>query len=120
MPKRILIVEDMDNLKKIISLKLTQAGFDVTEVSNGHMAIDILDQQKFDLIITDIVMPHKNGLEFLGELKQKNDQTKVIVLSNVSRMEERNEVKNLGVNIYLVKIETTLEILLNKVQELLG
>lgn len=119
MSKQILLVEDSENLQKVIKMKLVSAGFVVTEVNNGNTALSVLEQQGFDLIITDIVMPHKNGLEFLQVLRQKNNQTPVVVLSNVSRKEELDELKNLGVNTYLVKMETSLESMVKEARQLL-
>ena len=65
-------------------------------------------------------MPEKNGLEFLYELKAKQNTIPVIVLSNVSSTKEQNEVRSLGVNVYLVKVETSLKTLIEKVEEVLG
>ena len=120
MAKHILLVEDNLSLQKAIKIKLESGGFAVAIALNGEEALQSISNKNFDLIITDMVMPVKNGPEFLRALKKINIKIPIIVLSNVSRVEERKVTKELGVVVYFVKVETKLEELLGVVRDLIA
>lgn len=67
---RILLVEDIDDIRENTSELLELNDFEVIEANNGKAALDTLSREEFDLIISDIVMPDMNGLEFLDEIRK--------------------------------------------------
>lgn len=119
-PKKILVVEDTQNLQNALKIVLSKAGFEVDTALNGEEGLALVDSKKYDLIITDMVMPKKNGLMFMKDLSDRKNLVPVIVISNVSRGGEQREAKELGAVAYFVKVETQLETLLEYVKMLLA
>lgn len=74
---KVLIVEDDENDRRLLSLNMKYHGWDVLEASNGYEAIEIAYQDRPDLIVSDILMPKMDGFELLWSLKQ-NEKTKNI------------------------------------------
>ena len=69
--KKIMIVEDDSFVMDIYQTKLTQAGFDVIEATNGMEAIKILEKANPNLILLDILMPYMDGMEVLEKIKKE-------------------------------------------------
>ena len=80
MSARILIVEDEEKLARFIELELVHEGYEVKKSGNGREALDIAQDEDFDLILLDIMLPGLNGLEVLRRL-QKVKQVPVILLT---------------------------------------
>ncbi len=106
--QKILIVEDEKPLAKALSLKLTKSGFEVVEVHDGQEALDQINTTKFDLILTDLVMPKVDGFHFLVEYKNLGLNTPIIVLSNLGQNEDIKKAKELGAFDFLIKASTPL------------
>jgi CheY-like chemotaxis protein len=115
-PFSILIAEDEVPLAQAMNTILQQAGYTTTVVSNGNQVLDILQKQTFDLIILDILMPQKNGLEVLEEIVRRNIDIPVVIASNLSREDEITEAKRLGAVEYFIKSETALHSLIEIVE----
>lgn len=67
--KRILVIDDDDLVRKSVQSLLCKAGYNVTSASDAFKAIDEIKQQDFDLIVSDIRMPGKNGVECIREIR---------------------------------------------------
>jgi DNA-binding response OmpR family regulator len=80
MPK-ILLVEDDDQLRGMLKLLLTSAGYEVSEATNGKRVCDMHQQQRFDLVITDLVMPDIDGLAVIMELRRIDRDVRIIAMS---------------------------------------
>lgn len=106
--KKILIVEDDKPLSHALMLKLGHEGFNVEAAYDGEEALEKLNTQKYDLVILDLVMPRIDGFGVLAQLKARGDATHIIVLSNLSQLEDMNKAKELGATEYLIKSETSL------------
>jgi DNA-binding response OmpR family regulator len=78
---RILLIEDDDSVRTILLLTLTHYGHTVIEASNGREGLDLFRQGNVDLVITDIVMPEKEGFEVLMKLRRKHPSMKIIAMS---------------------------------------
>ena len=77
MGKKVLIIDDSNTMRKIISRSLRQAGLEfetILEAGDGQIALDVLTQEKPDIILSDINMPNMNGIEFL---KKKADDESI-------------------------------------------
>lgn len=114
--KKILIIEDDKPLAQAMRLKLAHEGFEVTEVNDGSEGLRLLSEEKYDLVLLDLVMPKLNGFDVLEQLKKKNDPTKVIVISNLRQEEDLKKARELGADRYLLKLETSLLQLVNIVK----
>ena len=77
----VLVVEDDLQVGKLFRDTLSRIGHHSVVVSNGYVATRIFSQQSFDLVITDIFMPEKDGLEVIREIKAANPAIKVIAIS---------------------------------------
>jgi DNA-binding response OmpR family regulator len=82
---RILLVDDDDQLRTMLCEVLTRAGYEVQEASNGKLAIELYRTNPTDLVITDLVMPEKEGLEMIVELKRLSSEVKIIAMSGGGR-----------------------------------
>jgi len=103
--KRVLIVDDEEVIRKYLNLQLNKWGFDVIEAEDGVQASLKLENEDFDLIISDILMPNKDGWELLKELKM-NPKTKdipVILLTAKNKADDMFKGYELGATYYLPK-----------------
>lgn len=81
----ILLVEDDEGVRDILHKTLVAAGHDVEDAENGAVALAAYRRQPRDLVITDLVMPEKNGLETIMELRRLNPAVKIIAISGGGR-----------------------------------
>lgn len=100
---KILIIEDDFDLANMLKSVLEHADFDVETVSNGKLALDYLDRQYVDLIITDIMMPEMDGYEFADALRQIGDEVPILVISAKDDYEAKKLGFRIGVDDYMVK-----------------
>lgn len=82
----ILLVDDDPLVLEALSIALTEAEHQVTTARNGHFAIQLADANSFDLVITDIIMPDKEGLETIAHLKRHYPDLKIIAISGGARV----------------------------------
>ena len=109
--KKILYIDADDIIGAMYARKLKVAGYDVSWVKNGNEGLISARENHFDLIILDIYIPERHGLDILQSLSnQKQDLlqgTKVIILTNIEQTDEsRNIIKKVA-DAYLIKAETT-------------
>ncbi len=81
MTGRILVVDDEKVIRNILRGKLETCGYEVVEAGDGERAAQILDEGAFDVVITDIVMPERDGLETLLHVRKTQPDAKVIVIT---------------------------------------
>jgi len=98
----ILVVDDDDGIRTLVKKYLNENNFLVTTTQNAESASEKVKIIKFDLIILDIMMPGKNGLEFIQDHKQKLD-TPIILLTAKGETTERVEGLEIGADDYLSK-----------------
>jgi two-component system phosphate regulon response regulator OmpR len=97
----ILVVDDDDRLRSLLSKYLSEQGFLVTAAANAAEARGKLSAFIFDLLILDVMMPGETGLEFLASLK--NNHTPTLMLSAMGEVEDRISGLELGAEDYLTK-----------------
>lgn len=117
--KKILIVEDEKPIAKALELKLKHEGFDAKCAFNGEMALKVLEEEKFDLILSDLVMPTIDGFGFLQRLKDQKNHTPVIILSNLNQQEDQKKAMELGAKDFFVKSNTPLSVIVTHVRDFL-
>ena len=98
----ILVVDDDDGIRSLVKKYLNENNFLVTTADSAENASEKISVIKFDLIILDIMMPGKNGLEFIKDHKNKLD-TPVILLTAKGEASERIEGLEIGADDYLPK-----------------
>ncbi len=100
----ILVADDDPVIRKLLEKRLANAGYQIEVASDGTEAARILDQQYFDLIITDLVMPGDiGGIELLQIAKEKNVETEVIVITAHSSINTAVSAMKQGAVDYLEK-----------------
>lgn len=114
--KKVLIVEDERPLVRALELKLKTAGFLTKGVFDGAQALEELKQEKYDLILLDLVMPNTDGFAVLEELQSRKNHTPIIVTSNLGQEEDFNRAKKLGAKDYFIKSNTSLAELVKQIQ----
>ena len=103
MPTKILFAEDTVDLNRAVSVVLEHEGFEVTSLFDGDQASEALAQSVFDLVVLDIMMPGKNGIEVLREMRAAGDVTPVILLTAKSEVDDRVAGLEAGADDYLPK-----------------
>lgn len=103
--QQILLIDDDELILKVINRILTREGYDVKTATNGKDAMELIEQQKFDLLITDIMLPYSNGFEVISKFKQhpNADGVPIIVISSVGTENAVREGLNIGADDYLRK-----------------
>lgn len=101
MGKRILIIDDSSTMRKIVSRSLRQAGLDfdeILEASDGQEALNLLENEKVDLILSDINMPNMDGIEFLRQKKELDaiKDIPVVMITTEGGADIIGEAKSLG------------------------
>ena len=102
---RILIVEDDDSLRQVLSMFLVKSNHDVTSASSGEDALSLIDSEleDFDLILTDLMMGRMSGLQILSHVKEKYPQTEVILMTAFSTVETAIDAMRHGAFDYVEK-----------------
>ena len=100
-----LIVDDYSTARRLIKESFEQLGFACHEAENGNQAITLIQQTTLDLVIADINMPEKNGLELLKDIRANDNMKDLpVVLTMIEPLEDLiSDAKKLGMNDYLVK-----------------
>jgi len=120
--KRVLLVEDDRFLRRACEASLQQRGFDVRTATDGEEGLALATSQRFDIILLDLLMPKKPGIEVLAALKSNASTARipVLILSNSSREEDKRRAVELGADGYYVKANLSLKALGEEVGRLVG
>src|SRR5688500_2057458 len=102
---KILVVEDDHDLNYAYTVVLSHAGHTVTPVFNGAEAAEALGHFHPDLILLDLLMPVKNGVEFLRDtnITHTDPSVKIVVFTNLENATQMNEAIKLGANKCIIK-----------------
>lgn len=103
MKEKILIAEDEKELAKAIKIILEYNNYDVTVTYNGLEALQKTDEENFNCIILDIMMPVMNGIDSLKEMRENGVNTPIILLTAKSQIDDKVEGLDAGANDYLTK-----------------
>jgi len=79
--KRILVVDDEAQIRTMLTQMLEQEGYTVHTAENGEEGMSLVNRQAFDLVITDMIMPVKDGLKFIMELMRDYPDLKILAIS---------------------------------------
>ena len=100
---RLLIVEDEIELCDTVAKTLYRAGYEVDTCYDGSEALDYILAENYDLIVLDLNLPGMDGMELLKELRKKNEETMVLILSARSQIADKVEGLDAGANDYMEK-----------------
>ncbi len=120
---KILMIEDDPFFSRLCSRALEEEGYDVVVAPDGEKGLELIEPEKPDLVLLDIILPKMNGFEVLGKIREHENEEvatkKVIILSNLYAKEEEEKGKKLRANDYLIKANITSDDLIKKVKEVL-
>ncbi len=114
----ILIVEDDKNLRKLIVTYLKKNEYNTYEATNGEQALNVLDKNYIDLIISDVMMPQMDGFELIKELRTSNYKVPILLVTAKNNIKDKKQGFLLGADDYMVK-PINMEEMLLRVQVLL-
>jgi DNA-binding response OmpR family regulator len=100
---RIMVVEDDTATRLLLKKVISNEGYNVDESSSAEFALALMSQNKYHVIITDISMPGKDGLELLAEVKKRDPMTQVVMLTGEVTMSRTLQALELGATDFLLK-----------------
>ncbi len=100
---KILLAEDTTDLNRVLTVALEHSGFEVDSVFDGEEALDRIEKNGYDLMILDIMMPKKTGIEVLKEVRRVNNISPVLMLTAKSEIDDRVAGLDAGADDYLTK-----------------
>jgi two-component system alkaline phosphatase synthesis response regulator PhoP len=109
---RILLVEDEESIRTLLKFNLEMEGYEVLAAGNGKKAIDLVDQQHFDLLLLDIMLPEVDGLQIAEHVRLTQFDIPIIFLTAKDDPEERVEGLKKGGDDYITKPFNLEELLL--------
>jgi len=83
---KILLVDDDDSFRTMLRKTLIKFGYEVTEAANGREADKLLSTDRFDLMLTDLIMPEREGLETIEDLRRADSAIKIVAMSGGGRI----------------------------------
>ena len=101
--RKILVIDDEQNIRKMLTRVLSPEGFMVKEANNGLEALKRLQEENYSLVLLDLKMPGLNGIETLKEIRQNDLNLPVIMMSAYGSIPEAVEAMKLGALDYLIK-----------------
>ncbi len=121
MPKKILLIEDEDMLRELITKRLTIGGYEIIQSTDGISGLKAAQEQRPDLVLLDIVLPGIDGFEVLEKIKNDASLSRmpVVMLSNLSQKNDIEKALKLGAVDYFIKINFTSEEVLEKIKNIL-
>ncbi|EFW89191.1 response regulator transcription factor [Streptococcus equinus] len=100
---KVLIAEDEVQMNRVLTTALTHEGYDVDSVYDGQAAIDQANENAYDVMVMDIMMPIKSGIEAVQEISQSGNQAHIIMLTAMSEIDDRVTGLDAGADDYLTK-----------------
>ncbi|TVT28127.1 response regulator transcription factor [Salinicoccus cyprini] len=101
--EKILIVEDDEKIARVIQLELEHEGYEVAIAYTGKSALERYEDKPYDLILLDVMIPELNGLEVLRRIRQKDDNTRIIMLTARDAVMDKVSGLDSGANDYVTK-----------------
>jgi len=106
---RLLVVDDEESIRRLCMTVGEALGFVCLQAENGEAAMALLEEQPVHMILTDLVMPHMSGLEFLERIKKMMPRTEVAVMTGHGSVETAVQAMKLGAYDYISKPFSPLE-----------
>ena len=100
---KILVIEDSEKLRKSLKTGLTKLGYAVDFAIDGEQGLQFALCAKYDVVVLDLMLPKKSGLEVLREIRLSNHSPEVLILSALDQTRDRISGLQLGADDYLVK-----------------
>ncbi|HXV13888.1 MAG TPA: sigma-54 dependent transcriptional regulator [Candidatus Krumholzibacteria bacterium] len=103
MASRVLIIDDDESLRKVMGYMLEEAGYDVDRAASAEEGLRVIGERRPDLVLSDIKMPKKDGIELLADIKRVDPTIPVVILTAFASVETAVEAMKRGASDYLTK-----------------
>ena len=100
---KILVVEDEKKIARVLSLELEYEGYEVTVQDTGMKGLQALEEESFDLVLLDVMLPELSGLEVLRRVRKTNTATPIILITARGSVPDKVSGLDLGANDYITK-----------------
>ncbi len=100
---KILIVEDDQHITEILSKNLMKSGYEIISAENGRVGFSLFEQNHFDLVISDIMMPYVSGISLVKQIRQLNKDIPIIILTALDSYSDKEMGFQSGTDDYMVK-----------------
>lgn len=100
---KILVVEDEKKIARVLSLELEYEGYEVTVQGTGMKGLQALEEESFDLVLLDVMLPELSGLEVLRRVRKTNTATPIILITARGSVPDKVSGLDLGANDYITK-----------------
>ena len=118
--KRILVADDEEILRMLITDTIEDSGYEVDEAEDGREALEKLESTEYDLVILDYMMPHLTGVEVLGQLsKNRRDSLSILMLTAKTQESDKEKMRAAGACYLMAKPFSPYE-LLDLIKEILA
>ena len=119
MPKKILVVDDEEGIRKVLTITLTDSGYEVFTAENGDEALRIFREKHPPLVLTDIKLPGMDGIDILQKIKEESPDTEVIMITGHGDMDMAIESLKYDATDFITKpiYDEALEIALKRARE---
>ncbi len=109
---KLLVVDDEDRIRRLLNMYLSREGYEIDEAVDGAEALEKAFSEQYDCILLDVMMPEKDGLEVLAELRENKQMTPVILLTAKGEEADRVGGFESGADDYIVKPFSPREVVL--------
>jgi len=102
----ILIVDDEPQVRDLLQLMLQDAGHTTVTAADGREAVDMMASRKFDIVLTDLLMPERDGLEFIADIRKNHPAVRIVAMSgggHIARDSYLRIAKGFGAHVLLPK-----------------
>jgi two-component system, chemotaxis family, sensor kinase CheA len=119
---KLLLVEDSLIIRTQMQRLLKGAGYDITIAENGLQGWQKVQEQKFDIVLSDVEMPHMNGLEMTAKIRQNSqyDQLPIVLITTLASPEDKRRGREAGANAYLTKGDFDQQLLFQTLNQLVN
>ena len=100
---KIIIVDDAEEIREVLSVYFSTMGHRCTEACNGVEALQIMNNENFDVVVTDIHMPDMDGITLIEELSKKQSRCPVMLITGDPTVNNREKASRLGAQGYVGK-----------------
>jgi len=101
--QKIMLVEDEESLAVGLKFNLEEEGYEVSHARDGREALEFYEKENYDLIILDVMLPYVNGFEVAEQIREKNPQLPILMLTARTRKEDKIHGLELGADDYMTK-----------------
>ena len=119
---RLLLVEDSIIIRTQMQRLLKGAGYDVTIAENGFIGLQKVQEQEFDLVLSDVEMPQMTGLEMTANIRRDSqyDRLPIVLITTLASPEDRRRGTEAGANAYLTKGDFDQQLLFQTLEQLIN